>query len=89
MTVSDPELHDICRIPAPYRREVVVQEARYASGMRLLRLRIREGHRFTLLDLDAPTATLLADTMRGWAAAAGPEAQPAPDSPGDGPVVER
>lgn len=87
--MSDPELEEICRIPAPYRREVVVQEARYASGMRLLRLRIREGHRFTLLDLDASTATLLADTMRGWAATVGPEAQSAPDGPGDGPAVER
>jgi hypothetical protein len=89
MTVSDPELEDICRIPAPYRREVVVQEARYASGMRLLRLRIREGHRFTLLDLDAATASQLAEAMRGWAATAGPEAQSEPDGQGDGPAVER
>lgn len=64
---STPDLKDICRIEAPYRREVVLQDALFDSGMRLLRVRIREGHRFTLLDIDAETARALAAAMLEWA----------------------
>lgn len=64
--MSDPSLTDIMRIEAPYRREILLQEAAYASGMRLMRVRIREGHRFTILDIDAPTAERWATAMLDW-----------------------
>ena len=41
---------------APYGREVELQQVLYESGMKLLRLRIREGKRFTIMDLDPDTA---------------------------------
>ncbi len=41
---------------APYGREVRLQDVEYESGMRLLRVTIREGRRFTTLELDAATA---------------------------------
>jgi len=65
--VSDPALTDIARLEAPYAREIVLQEASFESGMRLLRVRIREGRRFTILDLDTATAEKWAEQMLAWA----------------------
>ncbi len=55
------------RIEAPYGRELELHEVLYESGMRLLRMRIREGRRFTILELDAATAAHLGGAMRAWA----------------------
>jgi len=56
-------------IAAPYGREVWLTEVDYESGMRLLRVTIREGARYTILDLDPPTAERWAQSMSAWAAA--------------------
>ncbi len=58
------EITKIGRTTAPWGRELVVQALAYDSGMRLARLRIREGHRFTMLDLDAATVEWLAAALR-------------------------
>jgi len=39
-----------------------------AGGMSLLRVRIREGKRFTIFDIDAQTAERWATTMQSWVA---------------------
>lgn len=54
-------------IAAPYRREVWLDEVRFESGMRLLRATIKEGRRFTQLDLDAETAEQWGQAMLDWA----------------------
>ena len=52
---------EVARGIVPWGRELVVQALDYDSGMRLARMRIREGHRFTTLDLDdAATEWLIA-----------------------------
>ena len=38
------------------------------GGMSLLRIRIREGKRFTIFDIDPATALQWADAMKDWAA---------------------
>jgi hypothetical protein len=38
-----------------------------AGGMSLLRIRIREGRRFTIIDIDPGTAALWAEMMQRWA----------------------
>ncbi len=38
------------------------------GGMGLLRIRIREGKRFTIFDIDPATAIQWADVMQNWAA---------------------
>lgn len=48
---------------APWGRELVVQALAYDSGLRLARLRIREGGRFTTLDLDEATVSWLASAL--------------------------
>ena len=54
-------------LTAPYGREVRLDDVRFESGMRLLRVTIREGSRITVLDVDASTALAWARTMTQWA----------------------
>ncbi len=62
---------DLGRIEAPYRREIVLQDVVFESGMRMLRVRIREGRaRFTIMDIDAATAETWGLQMIAWAAEA-------------------
>ena len=42
-------------------------EVHYESGMRLLRVRIREGRRFPIMDLDPSTAAHWGSAMSAWA----------------------
>ena len=43
------------------------------GGMSLLRVRIREGKRFTIFDIDPATAQHWAEAMQQWAATQNPE----------------
>lgn len=49
-------------------QEIELQQIDHAEGgMSLLRLRIREGKRFTIFDIDPETARQWADVMQNWA----------------------
>lgn len=52
---------------APYGKHITLQQVRYDGGLTLLRVRIREGKRFTILELDPRTAQHWADLMAAWA----------------------
>ncbi len=74
---GEAEVRDLGRTFAPWGKELLVQVLLYRSGMRLARLRIREGHRFTVLDLDEKTAQWLTVTL----ATALAEDKPGRDAP--------
>lgn len=57
----------IAAIEAPYRREVWLDDVQFESGMQLLRVTIKEGRRFTQVDLDAATADQWGRLMLDWA----------------------
>ena len=65
--MSDSVKTRLKTIAAPYGREVRLDGVAYASGMKLLRVTIREGGRYTVLEIDAATAMEWADEMRRWA----------------------
>jgi hypothetical protein len=65
--VSEDIKTRIGTIEAPYRREVWLDDVRFESGMRLLRLTIKEGRRFTQLDIDAATANRWGQALLDWA----------------------
>ncbi len=65
--MSDSVKTRLKTIAAPYGREIRLDDVAYASGMKLLRVTIREGARYTLLEIDAATAMEWADEMRRWA----------------------
>ena len=52
---------------APYGRKVKLEAVEYESGLRMLRLRIREGSRFTVMELDEATARRWIAAMNSWA----------------------
>ena len=52
---------------APYGRKIKLEAVEHESGLRMLRLRIREGSRFTVLDLDENTARHWGAAMCSWA----------------------
>ena len=55
-------------LAAPYGRQVKLEDVTFESGMCLLRITIREGRRFTILDVDAATAGTWGAAMSAWAA---------------------
>ena len=53
-------------------QQIELQQIDHAEGgMSLLRIRIREGKRFTIFDIDPATATQWAATMQQWAGVQG------------------
>lgn len=61
----------VTRLRAPLGgQEIELQELEHdGGGMRLLRIRIREGRRFTIFDIDPATAREWGGAMTAWAAA--------------------
>lgn len=57
----------IDKFSAPYGKEVTIENVTYENDMRILRVHIREGNRFTVMDLDAKTASNWATAMKTWA----------------------
>jgi hypothetical protein len=82
--VSAPQTRPLDRFQAPFGKQVELLEVMHENDVRLLRVRIREGSRFTVMDLDPVTARRWADTMDAWASAY-PEAEPG-GGPERGPV---
>lgn len=67
-------LGELDSFDAPWGKKVAIQKVEYEGGMVLLRVRIKEGSRFTLLDLDADSAKKLARTLNAWADGDGSDA---------------
>ena len=55
------------KFTAPYGREVKLENIDYENGARVLRIHIREGNRFTVMDINAETASRWGAVMNSWA----------------------
>ncbi len=64
------EVKQLEKLSAPYGREITLENVDYENGMRVLRIHIREGSRFTVMDIDEKTAAGWAAVMSQWAAEA-------------------
>jgi len=51
----------------PYTRKASLHDHEYESGMHLLRLTIREGHRLTAVDIGPEQAKAMGQQMLAWA----------------------
>lgn len=70
-TFAEEIITELATIQAPWHREVTLSSVDHESGLKMLRVRIKEGRaRFTILDLDAATATQWGQAMLDWAAEA-------------------
>ena len=67
------DLTPLLRLQAPLGgQEIELQQLDWAhGGISLLRVRIREGRRFTVFDIDAATAAAWGEAMQAWAARQG------------------
>lgn len=54
-------------IQAPYGREIRLDDIAYETGMKLMRLTIREGSRYTILEIDSKTAQVWGQALLRWA----------------------
>ena len=59
---------DLQTINAPWNKTVTLQEVAYEGGVNMLRLRIKEGKRFTDLELDVGTLKQLNGSISDWLA---------------------
>ena len=66
--MSKEKIAPLDEFEAPYGRKIKLEAVEHDSGMHMLRLRIREGNRFTILDLDDNTARRWGEAMCSWAA---------------------
>jgi hypothetical protein len=60
-----------CNRYQAYGRELTLENVAYENGTRVLRIHIREGNRFTVMDIDENTALTWGTTMTTWAGQAG------------------
>jgi hypothetical protein len=60
---------ELARFEVPLgRQQIELQQIDHAEGgMSLLRIRIREGKRFTIFDIDPQTARRWGEAMTAWA----------------------
>jgi hypothetical protein len=65
--MSDQDLTTLETFDLPYSRKAELREASFDSGMKMLRLVLREGRRITQVDMDSDIARAMADAMTKWA----------------------
>ena len=63
----DEKVTRLDKFAAPYGREVTLENVDYENGMRVLRIHIREGNRFTVMDVNEAIASQWGDVMSTWA----------------------
>lgn len=72
--MAEETVKEIAELELPFGRKARVREVSYESGLRMVRLVLREGTRITQVDLDADSARALADALRGGADGPAPDA---------------
>jgi len=65
--MTDEITTDIAELELPFRRQANLKNVEFDSGLNMLRLTLREGRRFTVIDLDADSAAKLGNLMARWA----------------------
>ena len=63
------QITELSKIQVPLGgQQIELQQIDHAEdGMSMMRVRIREGKRFTIFDIDAVTAAQLANAIQQWA----------------------
>jgi len=64
--MMDATVTQLDKFSAPYGREVTLENVAYENGTRVLRIHIREGNRFTVMDIDENTASNWGAAMLRW-----------------------
>ena len=66
-------LKDLAELELPFGRRAIIREVTFDSGLRMVRLILREGTRITQVDLDESSADQLASILQDAAKGASGE----------------
>lgn len=61
--MAEESVRDIAKLDLPFGRIATVREVTFESGLRMLRLVLREGNRITQIDLDDASAAALGKAL--------------------------
>ena len=61
-------INELAKIEAPFGQEITLQDIKHESGLQMMRIRIKEGSRFTILDIDRDTAKKWGRFFNSWLA---------------------
>ena len=59
-------INELAKIEAPFGKEINFQDIMHESGLQMMRIRIKEGSRFTILDIDHDTAKKWGNIFNTW-----------------------
>lgn len=62
--MDDETINDLAELELPFGRRAVIREVIHASGLRMVRLVLREGKRITQVDMDEAAAAQLAEALQ-------------------------
>ena len=57
---------ELAKIEAPFGQEITLQDVAHESGLQMMRIRIKEGSRFTIIDIDRDTAKTWGEILHNW-----------------------
>jgi hypothetical protein len=72
--MTDEVITDIGEHILPFGRRATLKDVEFESGLHMLRVTLREGRRFTIIDLDSASAATLGEVMCKWAGEHGDDA---------------
>lgn len=64
MTENVKEITDF---PLPFNKTVTLKDVEFEGGFKMVRMTLREGRRFTMIDLDPASAEKLGNELSVWA----------------------
>lgn len=67
--MTGDDIRSLGKFEAPFGKQVEMLDVTMENNVRLLRVRIREGSRFTVMDLDPVTAKHWGEQMVTWSLA--------------------
>ncbi len=62
--MSEDTIKDLAELELPFGRRALIREVIYESGLRMVRMVLREGTRITQIDLDEDSANQLAAVLQ-------------------------
>lgn len=60
------DIKDLGEIEAPYGKLITFKDVTFDNGFKFMRIRIKEGKRFTDMDLDKDTVKLIQAQFSDW-----------------------
>ncbi|MBT3989273.1 MAG: hypothetical protein HON14_09650 [Rhodospirillaceae bacterium] len=65
--MAEETTSEIAKFEAPFGRQITLQDVTHESGLQMMRIRIKEGARFTIMDIDPETAAKWGQFLGNWA----------------------